>query len=110
MSRFAPQQSDLFAPASVPSGRAPTLPPVDPIDPITELNEMLAFARAADRLPWPDLSTAMDWEYRALFLGRQSGSEGRLLASAIMDETERLFAAQEREQLEAVAPQPSSRD
>jgi hypothetical protein len=61
---------------------------------------MLAFAKAADRLPWPDLSSAMDWEYRALFLARQGSAEGQRLASAIMDETERLFAAQEREQLE----------
>jgi len=61
---------------------------------------MLAWTRAADRLPWPDLTAAVDWEYRALFLARQGGPEGQRLASAIMDEIERLFAAQEREQLE----------
>jgi hypothetical protein len=97
MSRFAAQQTDLFA--SVPSGPAQGPPPADPIDPIAELTQMLVLTRAADRLPWPDLSTAMEWEYRALFLARQSGAEGQRLASAIMDETERLFAAQEREQL-----------
>jgi hypothetical protein len=43
----------------------------------------------------------MEWEYRVLFLARQSGAEGQRLATAIMDETERLFAAQEQEQLGA---------
>ena len=60
---------------------------------------MHALVRAAERLPSPDLPSAMEWEYRVLFLARQSGAEGQRIASAIMDETERLFAAQEREQL-----------
>ena len=60
---------------------------------------MLALVRAAERLPWPDLPAAMEWEYRVIFLARQGDAEGQRLASAIMDETERLFAAQEREQL-----------
>jgi hypothetical protein len=94
MSRFADQQSDLFA--SAPSAQAPAPPPIDPF---VELQRMHALVRAAERLPWPDLPSAMEWEYRVLFLARQSGAEGQRLASTIMDETERLFAAQEREQL-----------
>jgi|ERR1035438_2569474 hypothetical protein len=98
MSRFAAQQSDLFASAPTRSVPVPAPPSIDSI---AELTQMLALARAADRLPWPDLSTAMEWEYRVLFLARQSGAEGQRLATAIMDETERLFAAQEQEQLGA---------
>ena len=45
----------------------------------------------------------MDWEYCALFLAHQGGAEGQRLASAIGDETERIFAAQEREQLEGAS-------
>jgi hypothetical protein len=100
MSRFAAQQSDLFAPVSGQSGPAPRQ--ADLADPIAELNEMLALVRSADCLPWPDLPAAMAWEYRALFLARQGGAEGDRLASAIMDETERLFAAQEQAQVAAV--------
>jgi hypothetical protein len=99
MSRFAAQQSDLFAPVPGQSGAEPRQDNL--AGPIAELNEMLALVRAADRLPWPDLPAAMAWEYRALFLARQGCTEGHRLASSIMDETERLFAAQEREQLEA---------
>jgi len=57
---------------------------------------MLAMVRAADRLPWPTLSVAMAEEYRVLNLGRAAGPDGARLAAAILDETERLFAAQER--------------
>jgi hypothetical protein len=96
MSRFAAQQSDLFASAPAQPAAA-SVPPA--IDPIVELEQMFDLARSAEQLPWPDLPTAMEWEYRVLFLARQSGAEGQRLASAIMDETERLFAAQEREQL-----------
>jgi hypothetical protein len=96
MPRWAAQQSGLFAPAPAPSVQAPAPPSVDPI---VELHQMLALVRAAERLPRPDLPAAMEWEYRVLFLAGQCDAEGQRLASAIMDETERLFAAQEREQL-----------
>jgi hypothetical protein len=89
MSRFALHQPDLFAPpAAAPA--APKRPPLD------ELAEMLAMLRRADRLPWPDLNAAMAAEYRAIGLGRRAGPEGERLVSAIMDETERLFSAEER--------------
>lgn len=90
MSRFAPSHPDLFAPPP-PAPAAPERPPLE------ELAELLSMLRAADRLPWPDLSTAMAVEYRAMGLGRRAGPEGERLVSAIMDETERLFSAQERE-------------
>ncbi len=99
MSRTVPHQSDLFATAFAGSDSASAPPPVIPADPIAELHQMLALVRSADRLPWPDLQAAMAWEYRSLFLARQSGPEGQRLVSAIMDESERLFAAQEREQV-----------
>jgi hypothetical protein len=96
MSRFAARQSDLFAPTPARPAQEPVSPPLDPIG---ELTQMLALTRAADRLPWPDLTSAVEWEYRVLFLARQSGADGERLASAILDETERLFAAREQEQL-----------
>ena len=96
MTRFAAQQPDLFAPARL----AEPPPPADPIDPIAELNAMLAQVKAADRPPWPHLTVAIEWEYRALFLARQSGEEGKRLATAIIDEDERLFSAQERAQMD----------
>jgi hypothetical protein len=61
--------------------------------------------RAAERLPWADLSTAMAEEHRAIGLGRRAGPEGERLVSAIMDETERLFSAAERENTSACAAQ-----
>jgi hypothetical protein len=53
--------------------------------------------RAAERLPWPDLGTAMAEEYRAIGLGRRAGSAGEKLVSAILDETERLFGVEDGE-------------
>jgi hypothetical protein len=88
MSRFAPSQTDLFAPAQ-PSPTAPERPPLE------QLAELLAALRQAERLPWPDLRTAMAEEYRAIGLGRRAGPEGERLVSAIMDESERLFSAEE---------------
>jgi hypothetical protein len=93
MSRFARSQPDLFAPAPA-APAAPERPPLE------ELADLLSALRAADRLPWPDLSTAMAEEYRAIGLGRRAGPEGERLVSAIMDETERLFSAEEREAAE----------
>jgi hypothetical protein len=90
MSRFAPSQPDLFA--SAPSASVePERPPLE------QLAELLSVLRAAERLPWPDLSTAMAEEYRAISLGRRSGPEGEKVVSAILDETERLFSAEEQE-------------
>jgi hypothetical protein len=99
MSRVAPSQPDLFAPAAA-SPAPPARPPLD------ELSDLLSLLRAADRLPWPDLSTAMAEEYRAIGLGRRAGPEGERLVSAIMDETERLFSEAERE---AAVACPTSR-
>jgi hypothetical protein len=70
---------------------------------------MLAMVRGADRLPWPDLSTAMAEEYRAIGLGRRAGAEGERLVAAIMDETERLFSAEERRSMPACDEAPGDR-
>jgi hypothetical protein len=98
MSRFAPGHPDLFAsPATVSEPAAPERPPLE------ELTGLLSMLRATDRLPWPDLSTAMAEEYRAIGLGRRAGPDGEKLVSAIMDETERLFSAEEQEATQASA-------
>jgi hypothetical protein len=89
MPRFASNQPDLFAPAPA-APEAPERPPIE------QLAELLTTLRAAERLPWPDLSTAMAEEYRAIGLGRRAGPEGEKLVAAIMDETERLFCIEER--------------
>jgi len=89
MSRFAPQQPDLFAPAKEPPQPRPEC------DPIAELTAMLEMLRASDRLPWPGVMATMPHELRAVRLGQQAGPEGERLASAILNETERLFAAEE---------------
>ena len=94
MRRFAPSQTDLFAPAAVPEvtpGRAP----------LVELADLLAELRAAERLPWPDAAAAMAEEHRALGLARLAGAEGERLAAAILEETERLFCAAERDDMHA---------
>jgi hypothetical protein len=90
MRRFAPDQTDLFAPPA-----SPPSPPARP--PIEELTELLADLRVANSLPWPDLPATMAAEYRVLGLARLAGDEGARLATAILDETERLFAAAEME-------------
>jgi hypothetical protein len=89
MRRFAPTQADLFAPAiatEAPPARAP----------LAELTDLLAGLRAAERLPWPDAAAAMVEEHRVLGLARLAGAEGERLAAAILEETERLFAAAEQ--------------
>ena len=86
MRRFAPSQTDLFAP-DVPV-------PVAPVrDPLAELAELLDVLRDAECLPWPDAAAAMAEERRALGLAR---AEGERLAAAILLETERLLAATDR--------------
>ena len=90
MSRFAPGQPDLFAPAPVPETPPPARPPLE------ELAEILAELRGTERLPWPNLNAAMAAEQHFLRLARMAGAEGKVLAAAIMDETERLFAADEQ--------------
>lgn len=75
--------------------------------PLDELRELLALLRASDTMPWPDLGTTMAEEHRVLWLGRQAGAEGEALAYAILDETERLFAAAEQAQLTAVRGRPA---
>lgn len=99
MSRFAPGQADLFAPSVEPAPEPP--PPARP--PLEELAELLAELRAAERLPWPNLSVAMAVEHHYLGLARIAGAEGQQLAAAIMDEAERLFAADEQEALNRCA-------
>ncbi len=100
MTRFGLSQPDLFAPPAAP----PAEPPRAPLD---ELTELLAMLRAATHLPWPGAAATMREEHRALGLARLAGDEGKKLAEAIMDETERLFAATEQDPMETViAPTP----
>ena len=103
MTRFAPGQADLFAPArpDLFAGPVPPAPPERP--PLEQLAEVLAFLRAAQRLPSPDVPTAMAEEQRVLGLARLAGADGERLATLIMDESERLFAAAEREAVQAAA-------
>ncbi|WP_019016077.1 hypothetical protein [Elioraea tepidiphila] len=81
-------QPDLFAPAPAP---AP-----DETPPLDELRAILARVRAADRLPFADAAAAMAEELRVVGLGRRAGPEGAALASAILDEMERLHALTDR--------------
>ena len=83
MSRFAPAQPDLFAPAAAPA--APRPPPM------AELSALLETLRQATRLPWPDAAATMAEERRVLGLARRAGPDGDRLARAILEETERLF-------------------
>jgi len=101
MHRFALSQPDLFTPAT------PASPPATPArPPLDELAELLAALRSAERLPWPDVVSAMAAEYRVLWLARRAGAEGEMVAASIMEETERLFAAAEQEAARAAtAPQ-----
>ena len=92
MPRFVPNQSDLFAPVALTQEE-----PLPGPEPIVELTALLAELRAADRLPWPDVTVAMAEERRMLNLARGAGTEGKVLSAAIMDEIERLFAAAEQE-------------
>ncbi len=101
MSRFAPGQADLFARAE-PDPLAEPAPVGAPERPALEqLAEALAALRAAEQLPWPDVTAAMAEEQRILGLARQAGAEGARLATLFMDESERLFAAAEREAMRA---------
>ena len=99
MARFAPTQPDLFAQAPAPAEAPP--PPSRP--PLEEITELLSSLRAAQQLPWPDVSVAMAEEQHMLALARSAGDEGQALAASIMDEIERLFAAAEQEAAEASA-------
>ena len=94
MTRFGPAQPDLFAPAAAPPA-VPSRPPLE------ELAELLAYLRAAQDLPWPDAAATMVEEWRALSLARIAGPEGAILATAILQETERLLASAEQQALEA---------
>jgi hypothetical protein len=87
MSRFAPSQSDLFAPAPRPEA---TPPP--PIDPLAELDAMLVRFRSLEVMPWGTISAAMQEEYRVLWLAKQAGPAGAELAAAVTNEFERLLA------------------
>ena len=59
--------------------------------------------RGAQRLPWPDTPAAMPGGAWFLGLDRLAGAEGEKLAAAILDETERLFAAAEQDATPASA-------
>jgi hypothetical protein len=87
MSRFAPSQSDLFAPAPRPEANAPP-----PVDPVAELNAMLARLRSLEVMPWGTISAAMHEEYRVLWLAKQAGLAGAELAASVSNEFERLLA------------------
>jgi hypothetical protein len=52
----------------------------------------------------------MEVEQHYLGLARLAGAEGKKLATAIMDEAERLFAKDEREAVNRHAPTGSSHD
>jgi hypothetical protein len=95
MSRFAPSQADLFK--HVQSGLVGPSAPESPlvVDPIDELQAMLDKVRGASDLPWVDAAAAMVEEHRALWLAKQAGDDGRRLAAAIFEETERLFSAKD---------------
>jgi hypothetical protein len=106
MSRLAHSQPDLFAPVPKPpastcqadlfaTGLTPAPPPERP--PLEQLIELLAMLLAADRLPWPDTMTAMAEERHAYWLASRTGEEGAKLVTAIMDEIERMLAAEEQE-------------
>ena len=85
-------------PCSIRPFAAPAPAPTARVDPIAELTALLAMLQAADCLPWPDAAATMEQERRALGLARLAGPEGKRLAAAIMDETERLFFAAEQAQ------------
>ena len=106
MPRFAPGQPDLFAPTAAPASE----PPAPARAPLDELADLMAELRAAERLPWPDLTVAMAVEQRYLGLARIAGVEGQKLAAAIMDEAERLFAADEQEAVNRYASAASLLD
>ena len=52
MRRFAPSQTDLFAPAAAPQALPARAP-------LAELADLLASLRGTERLPWPDAAAAM---------------------------------------------------
>ena len=99
MRRFAPSQPDLFAPPPAPA--PPPSPPERP--PLDELNDLLALVRGAEKMPWPNLQETMAQEHRAMFLASKAGAEGAKLLTAIFNETERLFSAEEQAALRRVA-------
>ena len=91
MSRFVPGQPDLFAPsAAAPRAAGPRTAAAGG----TGGNAGRAACHGA--LPWPNLNVAMAEEQHFLGLARMAGAEGQILAAAIMDESERLFAAGEQ--------------
>lgn len=88
MSRFAPSQPDLFAPAASPAAeryREPT-----PSEHLAKLRTMLDRLRVADALPYDTRDQAFSAEVYAMRAGDMTGDEGKLLAEAIMSEFWRL--------------------
>ena len=69
MSRFVAGQPDLFAPEAAPEPPRPARPPLE------ELADILAALRAAEHLPWPDLTLAMAAEQHVPRLARIAGAE-----------------------------------
>jgi hypothetical protein len=96
MHRFAPGQTELFAPVAELSAASER--PV-----VVELRDLLTDLRSAERLPWPDAAATMAEERRALGLARLAGDEGAGLAAEILRETERLLAAAEQDAADGAA-------
>jgi|GEM_PF-2215087 len=92
MSRFAPAQADLFAPAAPPPPSAVREPPVDPV---AELKAVLAQLRSAATIPWPTYSEGLGQELRLMRLAEQAGEEGREPYRAIGVELWRLHGLDE---------------
>jgi hypothetical protein len=93
MSRVA-RQPDLFAAleSAQESAQQSAPQPSPPPDKLATLAAMHARLAALPAPPWPTLAAAMEEEYRALALARDSGPEGAALAAAILEQTERLLA------------------
>ena len=68
MSRFVAGQTGLFAPEAAPEPPRPARPPLE------ELADILAELRAAEHLPWPDLTLAMAAEQHVPRLARIAGA------------------------------------
>ena len=91
MSRFAPAQADLFAPA--PPAPAERYREPTPAEHLAALHAMLDLLRASDKLPYETHDKAFSAEVYAMRAGDLTGDEGKQLAEAIMNEFFRLTFA-----------------
>ena len=101
MARVAGVQPDFFSPSPevYTTQPAQVLPEIQE-DPVAELLGLLALLKGAAELPWADAAATMQQERRALTLARLAGPEGDSLVASIMEETERLLAAQDQAALQ----------